>query len=265
MTVSPYLLALNLGVILALMVCLWLVSLALRDAGIADIFWGLGFAVIAWATFVQAEGFYGRKLLIAVLVSLWGLRLAAHIAARNRGKGEDRRYAAWRARYGSNFWWVSLYRVFLVQGVLLWIISLVVQAGESSSEPARFTWLDGVGALLWMVGFLFEVVADWQLNRFKSEPKNEGKVMDRGLWAYSRHPNYFGESLIWWGFFVMALSNTNNLWTVISPITITLLLLKVSGVTLLENTIVERRPGYREYKKRTSTFVPWFPKKGGRP
>jgi len=243
------------------MICLWLVSLALKDASIADVFWGLGFVVIAWVTFVQAEGFYGRRLMVGVLVTLWGLRLALHISARNWGKGEDRRYKAWRARYGADFWWVSLYRVFLVQGVLLWVISLVVQAAQSSSTPARFTWLDGAGMLLWAGGFLFEALADWQLKRFKSEPANRGKVMSQGLWAYSRHPNYFGECLIWWGFFGMSLSNTMNLWTIISPITITLLLLKVSGVTLLEKTIVDRRPAYREYIQRTHAFIPWFPKR----
>jgi steroid 5-alpha reductase family enzyme len=259
-TISLSVVVLNLAVISALMVGVWLVSLSLKDAGIADVFWGVGFVVIAWLTFFRTGGFYPRSLLIAGLVTLWGVRLAVHIGARNWGKGEDRRYAAWRAKYGRNFWWVSLYRVFLVQGVLLWIISLVVQAGQSSSVPARFTWLDGAGVLLWAGGFFFEAMGDWQLKHFKADPVNRGKVMNRGLWAYTRHPNYFGESLIWWGFFLIALSNIKNLWTVISPVTITLLLLKVSGVSLLEKNITERRPGYREYQQRTSAFLPWFPK-----
>jgi steroid 5-alpha reductase family enzyme len=262
MTLFPSLLVLNLTVILCLMVVLWLVSLAVKDAGIADIFWGVGFCIVAWITFANAQGFLGRRLLVAALVTVWGFRLAVHIAVRNWGKEEDRRYAAWRRKYGSNFWWVSLYKVFLIQGLLLWIISLVVQAAQSSPMPSRFTWLDGVGAFLWAVGFFFEAGGDWQLIRFKSKPENKGKVMNRGLWACTRHPNYFGESLIWWGFFGMALSNPMNLWTVISPITITLLLLKVSGVTLLEKTIVDRRPGYKEYVQRTPAFIPWFPKKG---
>jgi len=251
----------NLAVLLGLMFSAWILSLILKDAGIADIFWGLGFVLIAWLTFFQADGYLFRKMLITALVSFWGLRLALYIGLRKRGKGEDPRYRNWRTQYEKKFWWVSLFTVFGLQGVLLWVISLVVQAGQIASEPAGLGWLDGVGFLIWAVGIVFEVVGDFQLSRFKANPRNRGKVMDRGLWAYTRHPNYFGESLIWWGIFLITLSTPGSLWTVISPVTITFLLLRVSGVTLLEKNIVEKRPAYQAYIKSTSAFFPWAPRK----
>ena len=249
----------NLAAIIGFMICAWIFSLILKDASIADIFWGLGFVLIAWMTFFRAEGYFFRKLLIALLVSIWGLRLAIYIGLRNRGKGEDRRYQTWRNQYGKNYWWVSLFTVFGLQGLLLWAISLVVQAGQLASKPAELGWLEGVGFLIWAIGFVFEATADFQLYRFKADPGNRGKVMDRGLWAYTRHPNYFGESLIWWGLFLIALSTPHGIWTIISPVIITFLLLRVSGVSLLEKTIVEKRPAYRAYKEKTSAFFPWFP------
>lgn len=252
----------NLSVVLALMVCLWAYSLLKEDASIADIFWGMGFVIVAWITWFRTDGFEGRKFILTLLTSIWGLRLAIHIGLRNRGKGEDPRYRKWRAEYGPKFWWVSLFTVFGMQGLLLWIISLVVQATQMSRVPDHLVWLDGVGVLVWSVGFAFETVGDWQLARFKADPDNRGKVMNRGLWAYTRHPNYFGECLIWWGIFCAALSSPDNLWTMVSPLTITFLLLKVSGVTLLEKNIVEHRPEYKKYMETTSSFIPWFPKKG---
>jgi len=251
----------NFGAVIAMMLVVWLVSVAKRDASIADIAWGLGFVLVAWLTFIRADGYPGRSLLISVLTTVWGVRLAAHILVRSWGKGEDRRYQAWRAQYGERYWWVSLFTVFGFQGLLLWVISLVLQVGQISPVPGELVLLDGLGALLWAAGFNFEAVADWQLARFKSDPANKGKVMDRGLWATTRHPNYFGDSLVWWGFFLITLATPSSAWVVISPLVITFLLLKVSGVSLLEKTIVDSRPGYREYMERTSGFVPWFPKK----
>jgi len=244
------------------MIAVWALSVAIKNASIADTFWGLGFVVVAWITFLGADGYLGRRLLITLLVTIWGLRLALHIGIRSRGKGEDRRYQAWRQQYGKRFWWVSLFTVFLVQGALLWVISLGAQVGQWSPKPERFIWLDGAGLLLWAVGFFFEAVGDSQLAAFKKNPANKGKAMARGLWRYTRHPNYFGECLMWWGIFLVTLATPGSLWTIVSPITITFLLLKVSGVTLLERTIVETRPEYREYQERTSAFIPWFPKKG---
>jgi steroid 5-alpha reductase family enzyme len=241
--------------------CVWLLSLPTRNASLADIFWGLGFVLIAWLSFALTGGYLGRKLLLALLTTAWGLRLSLHIAWRNWGQGEDRRYQDWRAKRGASFWWVSLFTVFLIQAVLLWLISLAVQFGQISPAPARFTGLDFLGSLVWAAGFTFEAVADWQLARFKADPANRGKVMNRGLWAYSRHPNYFGESLIWWGLFLVALATPYGWWALISPVVITFLLLKVSGVVLLEKDIVARRPEYQEYLETTSAFIPWFPKR----
>ncbi len=251
----------NFFAVMVMMFGVWLLSLIKRDASIVDVFWGLGFVVVAWLTFLQADGYLGRKILITLLTTLWGLRLAMHILIRDWGHGEDRRYQAWRAQYGARFWWVSLFTVFGLQGVLLWAISLILQVGQMSAIPARLVILDFLGTIVWTVGFIFEAVADWQLYRFKADPENKGKVMKKGLWAYSRHPNYFGESLIWWGLFLITLATPGSFWTVISPMVITFLLLKVSGVTLLEKTIVDSRPEYRDYIESTSSFIPRLPRK----
>ena len=261
MTSVLSILGLNLAAIIALMTSVWLFSLVKKDASIIDVFWGLGFVLVAWLTFSRADGYLGRKLLITGLTTIWGLRLSIHILIRNWGHGEDRRYQTWRAQYGRNFWWVSFFTVFGLQAILLWVISLVLQFGQLSPVPARLVLLDGLGTLLWTAGFIFEAVADWQLYRFKADPANAGKVMNQGLWAYTRHPNYFGESLVWWGLFLITLATPGSLWVIISPLVITFLLLKVSGVTLLEKTILDTRPRYRDYMKTTNAFFPWFPKK----
>jgi steroid 5-alpha reductase family enzyme len=251
----------NFAAVVALMVGVWGLSLLLKNASIADVFWGLGFVLVAWLTFFQAQGYPGRKVLLTLFTTIWGLRLSLHILWRNWGQGEDRRYQAWRAGRGAGFWWVSLFSVFLMQAVLLWFVSLAVQVGQCSPQPAHFTGLDFLGALLWGTWFTLEAVADWQLARFKADPANRGRVMNKGLWAYSRHPNYFGESLTWWGLFLIALSTSYGWWGLVSPVLITFLLLKVSGVVLLEKDMVERRPEYREYLETTSAFIPWFPKR----
>lgn len=251
----------NLAAVMAFMLMVWLLSLAKRDAGIADIFWGLGFILVAWISFFLGGGQGIKSFLVATLTTLWGVRLSMHLFARNWGQPEDRRYQNMRASHGERFWLVSLFTVFLLQGVILWTVSLVLQAVMHGEAPAQITWLDTLGLLFWTTGFLFETVADRQLARFKSRPSNRGKVMDRGLWAYSRHPNYFGEALIWWGFYLMAFHQENNAWLIVSPLLMTLLLLKVSGVTLLERNMEERRPQYAAYKKQTSAFFPWFPRK----
>ncbi|HWO01598.1 MAG TPA: DUF1295 domain-containing protein [Blastocatellia bacterium] len=248
------------GATLAMMFVLWLVSLAMKNASIVDIFWGAGFAVIALMTFALSEGYAGRKLLITVLAVIWGGRLASYIGLRNAGKGEDFRYQAMRKRHGDRFAMVSLFTVFVLQGLLMWVISLPLQIAQLSRDPARLKWLDFLGAALWAVGFSFEAIGDWQLARFKSKPGNKGKVMDRGLWAYTRHPNYFGDALLWWGFFLIALAAPRGWLTIISPILMTTLLMKVSGVALLERTLVKTRPEYRDYVRRTSSFLPMPPK-----
>jgi steroid 5-alpha reductase family enzyme len=209
----------------------------------------------------MSHGFYDRRLLIAVLVTLWGLRLSTYLSWRNWGKGEDHRYGTWRKKSGDRFWLVSLFKVFLLQAIFLWVISLAAQFGQLALKPDNLTWLDIFGTVIWTIGFIFESVGDWQLARFKSDPANKGRVMNRGLWAYTRHPNYFGECLVWWGIFLIALSTPNSWWTMLSPVIVTAVLLKMTGIPLTEKALVENRPGYSEYIKRTSAFVPWLPAK----
>lgn len=248
----------GLAAALGLMTVLWLVSLALRNASIVDIFWGAGFVVLGWLYFLLApEGFPARKLLIGVLVTVWGLRLSLYIFSRNRGKGEDFRYVAMRQAGGSRWWWQSYLQVFILQGVLMWLISAPLLAAQIGATTG-LTILDGLGVIVWVIGFFFEAVGDWQLARFKADPANRGKVMNRGVWRYTRHPNYFGDAAQWWGFFLIALA-AGGWMTLLSPILMTLLLVRVSGKALLEKSL-EQRPGYREYIEATSGFVPWFPR-----
>jgi steroid 5-alpha reductase family enzyme len=251
----------NLAAVSAVMIVGWLISLACKNVTIVDSLWGLGFVLIAWLTFFMADGYYGRQVLIVALVTAWGLRLCLYLSWRNWGKGEDPRYGGWRKESGKRFWLVSLFKVFILQALFLWVISLSLQIGLLARTPDRLTWLDGLGIFIWAAGFVFESVGDWQLARFKSNPASKGRVMDRGLWAYTRHPNYFGEFLIWWGIFLIALSTPNGGWTILSPIIITAVLLKMTGIPLTEQELVKKRPGYSDYVKRTSAFVPWFPAK----
>lgn len=251
----------GLAVILGLMLMLWLLSLKIKNASIVDIFWGTGFVIAGWLYFaLTPEGYLPRKLLLAALVTIWGLRLSIHIFRRNHGKPEDFRYQKWRRENGAAWWWKSFFQVFLLQGVLLWIVSAPLLAAQQSALPARLTALDALGALLWLVGFYFEAAGDYQLERFKANPANKGRVLDSGVWRYTRHPNYFGDSAQWWGFFLIAAA-AGGWWTVFSPALMTYLLVRVSGVALLEKTM-SAKPGYREYMRRTSAFIPWFPKTG---
>lgn len=255
---EPY--AVTLAAVIGLMSLAWLLSLILKDSSIADIFWGLGFTLIGWVNFCLAEGAFPRRLLLALLVSIWGVRLALHIGIRSLGQKEDRRYRAFRRRWGARYWWGSFFQVFLLQAVLCWVISLSVQAGQHAQTPIGFTWWTWVAVGVWMVGFLFQTAADWQLMRFKTDPNNRARVLDTGLWRFSRHPNYFGEAVMWWGVYLIVVENGSNLWTIVSPIVITFLLLRVSGVTMMEETVVERRPEYAAYQKKTNAFFPWRPK-----
>ncbi len=248
-----------LAIILGLMTLLWLVSLLLKNSSIVDIFWGTGFVVSTWVYFtLTPDGFLLRKLLIAILVSVWGLRLSLYILWRNWGKGEDFRYRKWREEAGAKWWWQSYLRVFLLQGTLMWVISIPLLAAQFGTAPNHLTVLDYIGAAVWLIGFFFEAVGDLQLARFKANPANQGRIMDLGVWGLTRHPNYFGDSAQWWGYYLIAASG--GWWTIYSPIIMTLFLLRVSGVTLLEKTL-ETRPGYKEYIERTSAFIPWFPRK----
>lgn len=248
------------GVLGCCVVALWLISLRLRDVSIVDIFWGPGFAIVAW-TIAWQRGFAlaPAQWLLVVLVSAWALRLGLHLARRNLGKGEDPRYAAMRSRIGPRFAWISLASVFGLQGALIWIIALPVQAALFGTGELAWplTWL---GVACWLVGFVFEALGDAQLARFKADPRSAGQVMDRGLWRYTRHPNYFGDFMIWWGHFGLALALGAAWWTILSPAIMSFLLMKVSGVPMLERGMSERRPGYAEYVRRTSAFFPRPPR-----
>jgi len=250
-------------VILGLMIALWLVSLRLRNSSIVDVFWGTGFVVANWVAFGLTPGGWAvRRWLIGLLVTIWGLRLSLYILWRNWGQPEDFRYQTWRREAGRSWWWQSLFRVFMLQGALMGILCaplVAVHAGNAAAPPA-LTAFDLLGVAVWLVGFFFESVGDWQLARFKADPRNKGKIMDRGVWRYTRHPNYFGDAAEWWGFYLIACA-AGGWWTVVSPILMTLLLLRVSGVTLLEQTLAAR-PGYGDYVRRTSAFIPWPPRGG---
>ena len=252
----------NLAAVIIMMVFAWLISLRRSNVTIVDSLWGLGFVLIAWNTYFLSDGHTLRTLLLAVLTSIWGLRLSIYLARRNQGKGEDPRYASWRRQYGDRFWIVSLFNVFSVQALFLWVIALALQYGQLSPAPDRITWLDICGTLVWAVGFGFEAIGDRQLERFKKNPANKDKVMDRGLWRYTRHPNYFGETLIWWGIFLIVLSAPGSWWTLISPILITVTLIKITGIALTEKIILEKKSKYSDYISKTSAFFPWFPKRG---
>ncbi len=255
MTVPQILMA-NAALIVCAMILLWLISLRLKDASIVDIFWGLGFVLIAWVTFGLSSG-GTRAAVLATLTTLWGVRLAVYLAWRNHGKGEDPRYVAMRDHHGDSFWWVSLITVFGLQGGVMWLVSLPVQVGQTVVSPMGM--LSYAGIAIWGIGFLFESIGDYQLAKFKSAPHSDRKVMDQGLWRYTRHPNYFGNAMIWWGLFVVAVSSS-TLWLVVSPLLMTFLLLKVSGVALLERSLASRSEEYRDYVLRTSAFIPWPPR-----
>lgn len=252
----------SLVAVLAMMTLGWGISLIRRNVTIVDSLWGLGFVLIVLITGWGSDGYTGRNLLVAGLTAVWGLRLAGHLTWRNWGQPEDHRYTAWREKSGSSFWWISLLKVFWLQAVFLWVISLVLQQAQLSAHPPRLTILDGVGVMVWTAGFVFETLGDAQLARFKADPTNQGRVMDRGLWAWSRHPNYFGEFLIWWGFFLIALATPGGAWTIVSPIIVSLVLLKMTGVPLTEAALKRRRAGYQAYIQRTSAFFPRPPRRG---
>jgi steroid 5-alpha reductase family enzyme len=241
----------------AMLFALWLLSLRLRNAAIIDSYWGPGFLVISTVAAALTPTLGPRAILLLVLVALWSLRLGVFLTWRNHGLGEDYRYRAMREYHGASFGRVSLVTVFGFQALLMWIISTPLQATITGSAQDPLSLLDGLGVALWAIGFFFEVVGDWQLARFKADPGNAGHVMDRGLWAYTRHPNYFGETMIWWSYAVFALASSAGPWTLFGPALMTFLLLKVSGVALLERGMEDRRPGYAAYVAQTSAFFPW--------
>lgn len=248
----------GLASVLVALTLLWAWSLRTRDASIIDAFWGPGFALTALAYWL-ADGSRGaRGTLMLVLVALWGTRLGLHLLRRNRLRGEDPRYVAMRAKHGERWGRVSLFRVFWLQGAILWIVSMPLFAGVRSGDIA-WSVLDVGGALLVLVGLAVEATADAQLTRFRADPASIGRVLDTGLWRYSRHPNYFGDAVVWWGFYAIG-AGGGGWWTVFAPLIMTGLLTRVSGVPLLEKGLKTTRPEYADYVRRTSTFLPWPPK-----
>lgn len=249
------------AVILAFMLILWGISLLLKNSSIVDIFWGFGFVLQAWLYFfIVPSGLFERKLILLILATVWGLRLTIHILSRNWGKPEDFRYQKWRNESGKIWWIKSLFKVFILQGILMWIISAPILAAQYYQLKPSLSWLDFAAILVWLVGFFFESVGDLQLRRFIADRSNKGKLLNSGVWKYTRHPNYFGDATQWWAYYLLALS-AGGWWVIFSPILMTFFLIKVSGVALLEKTMAETKPGYKEYMETTSAFIPWFPKK----
>jgi steroid 5-alpha reductase family enzyme len=254
----------GLAVVATLALLTWLVSLRMGNVAIVDSLWSLMFLLAAWSYALGAHELPrapARTLLVLGLVTIWALRLSAYITWRNWGLGEDRRYQAIRARNEPHFAIKSLYLVFLLQAALASIISLpLLGALRPEGASAVLGALDLAGTALWLLGFVFEAGGDWQLARFKARPDSRGKVMDQGFWRLTRHPNYFGEFCIWWGFYLLALS-AGAWWSLPAPLLMSVLLMRVSGVTLLEQDIGERRPRYAEYIRRTNAFFPGPPKR----
>lgn len=245
------------AVVGVLMVLTWLLSVVVRDASIVDMVWGFGFVLIAWATYLVSDSTGPRSLLMTLLVTAWGLRLSSYLVWRNLGEEEDKRYRQMRAESPESFWWKSLFKVFLLQGLLMWVISFPVVAVQTSGDG--LIWFDYLAIAVWGAGLVFESVGDYQLARFKARPGSDDEVMDSGLWRYTRHPNYFGDFCVWWGHYLIAAA-AGSWWTAFSPLLMTFLLMRFSGVTLLEKTIGSRRPGYADYVARTNTFFPGPPK-----
>jgi len=248
-------------VIISMMTILWIISIYIKNVSIVDLFWGLGFVLTAGFYLYFCNDFTFRKILIAVLITIWGLRLSIYLAWRNHGKGEDFRYQQFRKNYGENrYWWISFFQTFLLQGVLMWIISQPLLGAFYYQKNVVINIFDLIGIIFWVIGIIFEAGGDFQLTKFKSYPENKGKVLNTGLWKYTRHPNYFGDASVWWGFGFFSIASGSYI-PAIGSIIMTLLIIKVSGVALLEKSLKDRKPEYAEYVRKTSSFIPWFPKK----
>lgn len=246
-------------VIWACVTTLWLLSAYLKNASIVDIFWGFGFVIANAYYFSQADNYDLRKIILFLLVSIWGLRLTIYLAIRNIGKPEDYRYQQFRKDYGpERYWWFSYFQVFLLQGALILIVSLPLWHVQTT-ESSALTIIDYIAMGVWFIGFCFEAGGDYQLYHFKKNPENKGKVLNTGFWKYTRHPNYFGDAVVWWAYALFSIA-AGGYWQIIGSIIMTLLIIKVSGVAMLERTLKTTKPQYKEYIEKTSAFIPWFPK-----
>lgn len=247
--------------IMLIMTTLWFVSIYLKNVSIVDLFWGFGFVVSSLFFYLNTDGVSTRKILLLIMVTIWGLRLSIYLSWRNIGKGEDFRYAQFRKNYGEHrYWWISFFQTFLLQGVLMWLISAPLLGAMYYSQNISLGILDFIGIAFWIIGISFEAGGDYQLAKFKSNPDNKGKVLNTGFWRYTRHPNYFGDSSVWWGYGFICLAAGSYI-PVLGSILMTALIIKVSGVALLEKSLKDTKPQYREYIEKTSAFIPWFPKK----
>ncbi len=251
--------------ILCIVSLLWLVSVRLRDVSIVDPWWSILLMFAGWNGALRTDLTPGKTLLL-LLLSGWALRLFGHLWLRARGKPEDPRYAAFRARYGAErYWWFSFFQVFLLQGALALVIAapIVVSMAAVTADPV--SWSDGAGTLVFAIGLAIEAVADLQLQRFRNDPTRRGTVLDSGLWAWSRHPNYFGEALLWWGLWLHAVDQPWGWATAVGPALLTLLLVRVSGVAMLDELLRRTKPGYADYIQRTPAFLPRPPRRSAQP
>jgi len=247
--------------ILSLMTILWIVSVFLRNVSIVDLFWGIGLVIVNAWYFFEDEAITSRKILLLVLVAIWGMRLSIYLAWRNIGKGEDFRYREFRKNFGAkNYWWISFFQTFLLQGILMWLISSTLWGANRFSDDTSLNIIDYVGLLVWITGFIFEAGGDYQLAKFKMNVNNKGKVLNTGFWKYTRHPNYFGDAAIWWGYGIFCIA-AGGYWQILGSVLMTLLIIKVSGVALLEKTLKVQKPQYLDYIQKTNSFFPWYPKK----
>ncbi len=237
----------------------FIIAQIIKNNSIVDIGWGFGFILIALYTFFFSEIITAKSVLVTILVLIWGSRLSYHILKRNWGKPEDFRYAKWRKEWGKWLFIRGFFQIFMLQGLLMLIIASPIILINHSRQTGLH-WMDYLGAAIWITGFLFESIGDYQLAQFIRNPENKGEIMKYGLWRYTRHPNYFGEATMWWGIYLIALSLPNGFWFIISPLTITILLLYVSGVPMLEKKFADD-PKFQEYARETPKFFPWFPKK----
>ena len=242
------------------MTVLWIVSVIVRNVSIVDLFWGLGFVFIAAFFFFKSEGNGIRKIIVLTLTAIWGMRLSLYLTWRNAGQEEDFRYRQFRKNFGKNYWWISFFQTFLLQGVLMWLISAPLLGAQYYGPEKNPGILDFIGIFFWLTGFIFEAGGDYQLAVFKADRSNKGKVLNRGFWRYTRHPNYFGDACVWWGFGIICISAGSYL-PALGSVLMTALIIKVSGVALLEKSLKDKKPEYSEYIRKTSAFIPWFPKK----
>ncbi len=254
--------AANFAVAIGAVVLLWLASIPLRDVSIIDMFFAIILLAITVVSYLWGDGVAARKNLVLVLVGLWALRISVHLIRRNWGRGEDPRYTKLRGWTNDDrsFVWLSLHKVFLLQGVVIWFVSLPVQVAQTYATPVALGWFAWLGIVLWAVGLAFETVADLQLTRFRADPSNKGKVLNTGLWAYSRHPNYFGELCVWWGLFLVACDNPLGFLTVIGPLLYTYLIVNVTGKRTLDKKLAREKPGYAAYMTSTSGLIPMPPR-----